>query len=103
MGIFIASISIVPVGTCSTSLSNYIAIALKALREANIEFEITPMATIISADRIDEIFKAVSVIHDTLVKAGQKRIVIQINIDARHDKPERKPSDKVVAVLKKIE
>lgn len=102
MARFIAAISVVPIGTCSTSLSKFVAEVIKKYEERNVKFKLTPMATIIYGDDIDEIFEAVRLAHDALRSLGVDRIVIHLNIDARHDKPERKPEDKVDSVLRKI-
>ena len=100
---FIASISVIPVGTKTTSLSEYVAEAIKALRNANVDYELTPMSTILHSDNIDDILRAIKVVHNALRSMGLDRVVIHINIDARHDKPQRRPSDKVKAVLEKLE
>ena len=99
---FIASISVIPVGTGSTSLSPLIAEVIKVFRKEGIKFELTPMATIIHSDSLDEVFHAIRRAHDTLLSLGTKRIIIYVNIDARHDKPARTPKDKVKAILEKL-
>jgi len=101
MGRFIASVSVVPVGTKTTSLSNYIAQAIKVLQKLGINFELTPMSTIMSCDNLDTLFLAIKEIHDELVKQGVSRLVISIDIDARHDKP-RTSKDKVKSVMEKL-
>ena len=102
MAKFIMSISVVPVGTESTSLSKFVASVLKAFKENNIKFQLTPMNTVVYSDDIDDILKAIKTAHDAIIKEGIKRVVIAVNIDARHDK-ERSPEDKVKAVMEKLE
>lgn len=102
MAKFIMSISVVPVGTKTTSLSQYVAKVIEAFQKNKITYTLTPMNTIVYSDSFDEILKAIRIAHDTLLQTGQKRIVIAVNIDARHDK-ERTPEDKVKAVLSKLE
>jgi len=99
----IASFSIVPIGVEGTSLSKYVAIAIQALRDKGVKFELTPMNTILVGDSLDEIFEAIKIAHKALVEKGIKRILVNINIDDRLDKPERKPVDKVRAVEEKLD
>jgi len=98
----IAEFTLIPIGTSSTSLSNYVAIALNVLKKNGIAFKVTPMSTIIEGDNLDEIFEVIKKAHEALINAGVKRIVISINIDDRLDKPDRKPEDKVKAVETKL-
>lgn len=102
MAKFIASMSVVPIGTCSTSLSKFVAEVIKSYKSNNIKFELTPMATIIYGDTLDEILRAIKLAHDALRSLNIDRIVLHLNIDARHDKPDRMPEDKVKSVLSKI-
>ena len=102
MARFIWSLVITPIGTKDTSLSKFVAAALRALKEKGIKFELTPMATILKANSLDEIFSAVKVAHEAVLKMGVKRVVISINIDDRLDKIERKAQDKVESVMEKL-
>ena len=98
---FIVSFSIVPIGTCSTSLSQYVARAIEAMDKKGVNYTITPMSTIIEGDSLDEIFEAIKVAHKAIEEMGVGRILIRINIDDRIDKANRKPEDKVKSVLEK--
>lgn len=102
MARIIASFSIVPLGTCDTSLSKYVALAIKELDKHNVKYQLTPMNTIIEGDCLDEIFNAIKIAHSAVEKAGAKRISIRINIDDRLDRPDRRAMDKVRAVEEKI-
>lgn len=97
----IVSFSIVPIGTCSTSLSEYVAKAIEALDKSGVRYQITPMNTIIEADSLDEVFEAIKMAHKAVEEAGAKRILVRINIDDRLDKVDRRAEDKVKAVLEK--
>lgn len=97
----IASFSIVPVGTCSTSLSDYVAKAIEALDKSGIKYQINPMNTIIEGDSLDEVFEAIKIAHKAVIEAGAKRILVRINIDDRLDKVDRRAEDKVRVVLEK--
>jgi len=89
-------------GIGSIGISKYVAMVYEALKKEEYNIELTPMATIIYGDDLQKILDAVRLAHDVLRESGIKRIVIQLNIDARHDKPERKPEDKVASVMTKI-
>ena len=102
MSRIVAEFSIIPIGTSSTSLSKYIAIALKELQKNNIKFQITPMGTILEGDDLDDIFRAISIAHKALVRSGIKRIIIKIEVDDRLDRPERTAQEKVLSVQEKL-
>ena len=99
---YIASLTVIPIGTKSTSLSRYVALVIKALKENRINHELTPMSTVIYSDNLDEVLRAIKISHNALRNEGLDRIVIEVNIDARHDKIRESPSDKVKAVLERI-
>jgi len=103
MARIIAQFTLIPIGTGSTSLAKYVAEAIRGLKEGGINYQLTPMSTIIEGETLDEIFEAIKKAHEALIKTGVKRISILINIDDRLDKPNRKPEDKVESVKKKLE
>ncbi|MGQ4891637.1 MAG: MTH1187 family thiamine-binding protein [Candidatus Njordarchaeia archaeon] len=103
MARIIASFSIVPLGVEGTSLSKYVALALKALKENGVKYTLTPMCTILEGESLDEIFGAIKLAHKALEDAGIKRILIRVNVDDRIDRPERKPGNKIESVKKKLE
>jgi len=102
MSRIIAEFSIIPIGTSSTSLSKYVAIALSELKKRGISFQITPMSTIIEGDSLDEILSIIKIAHEAVIKSGVKRVVLTINIDDRLDKTRRTSEDKVKSVKEKI-
>ncbi len=102
MSRIIAEFTLIPLGTCSTSLSQYVAKALRGLKNRGIQFKITPMSTIIEGDTLDELFEFIKIAREEVIKAGIKRLVISINIDERLDKPNRKAEDKVRSVQEKL-
>lgn len=79
-------ISIVPIGTASTSLSEYIVDAIKVLEEEGIKYQVYPMGTVAEAD-INVLFDAARKMHETLFfTSGVDRVVTTIKIDDRRDK-----------------
>ena len=82
----IAQVTVVPLGTGSTSLSSYVAGVEKVLaKHKNIKTMLTPMATILEGD-LDEILTAVRQMHETPFLNGAKRVSTRISIDDRRDK-----------------
>jgi uncharacterized protein (TIGR00106 family) len=80
-------ISVVPVGTQSPSVSQYVAGAVRILQnEPNIKYELTAMNTIIEGD-LEKLLVLARKMHNSAFEAGAKRVVTTIRIDERRDKP----------------
>ncbi len=95
-GQVIAELTIVPLGTGSTSLSRWVRIAEQVIEESGLEHTLTPMGTCVQGD-MDAIFATVHKAHDALVAAGATRISTHIKLDDRPDK-DRVMQDKIDAV-----
>ncbi len=96
----IMSISVLPVGTSSTSMSRHVAKAVKAARDAGFEAEVTAMGTVVSGD-VDELLSLAADMHKSVLSGGVKRCVTVISIDDRKDKV-LSISGKVKAVEKRL-
>lgn len=82
----IATVTIVPLGTATPSLSSYVAGVEKVLAKyTGLKSQLTPMATIIEGN-LDEILTAVREMHETPFKNGALRVSTRIGIDDRRDK-----------------
>jgi uncharacterized protein (TIGR00106 family) len=81
----IVELSIVPIGIESTSLSSYVAGAIKVLEKTALKYELTAMGTIISGD-LDDILQTIRQMHESCFAAGAMRVLTQIKIDDRRDK-----------------
>ena len=80
-------ISVVPVGTQTPSFSNFVAGAVKILRnEPCVKYTLTAMNTIIEGD-LDKLLELAQRMHDSAFNAGAERVVTTIRIDDRRDKP----------------
>ena len=100
--VVIAEFSVIPLGQSGTSLSNYVAEAVGALSKVkNLNFEVTPMGTILEAESLDTIFEAVRQAHEALFALGVNRVSSTLRIDDRKDKA-RSMNDKVRAVKEKL-
>jgi uncharacterized protein (TIGR00106 family) len=80
-------ISVVPVGTGSASVSEFVAGAVNIVRnEAGIKYRLTPMNTVIEGD-LEQLLSLAKKMHDSAFSAGAARVVTTIRIDERRDKP----------------
>ena len=95
----IAEVSIVPIGTKSTSLSNYVSGCLEVLESSGLTYELHGMGTIIEGN-LKDLFQTLLKMHEVPFKAGALRVVTTIKIDDRRDK-KTSAKGKVKAVLKK--
>ncbi len=96
----VVELSIVPIGVESTSLSSYVAQALKVLKQSSLKHELTAMGTIISGD-LDEVLKVARQMHESCFSAGAQRVLTQIRIDDRRDKI-GSPEQKIQSVMGKL-
>jgi uncharacterized protein (TIGR00106 family) len=97
----ILEISIVPVGTGSASVSEYVASALKLLENKRLKYELSSMGTVIEGE-LGELFNTAREMHESCFKDSVKRVVTTIKIDDRMDKPLSIESKKA-SVHKKME
>jgi len=82
----IAEVTVVPIGTGTPSVSQYVARAISVLKlEKGIKYRLTGMGTILEGSLTD-ILEAVRKMHETVFDAQVKRVVTQIRIDDRRDK-----------------
>jgi uncharacterized protein (TIGR00106 family) len=80
-------VSIVPVGTPTPSVSQYVAGAVRILQnEKDIKYELTAMGTIIEGD-LQQLLTLAGRMHQSAFGAGVMRVVTTIKIDERRDKP----------------
>ncbi len=94
----IAEFSIIPIGQAGSSVGRYVAVAVNALKNVKgLDFEVTPMGTILAAKDLDTIFEAVRQAHEAVIAAGTKRVSSTLRIDDRRDKV-RTMNDKAKAI-----
>ena len=97
----ILEISVVPVGTGTSSVSEYVAGAVQVLQdEKDISYELTAMGTIIEGD-LGRLLDLVGKMHRSAFDAGAMRVVTTVKIDERRDKPSS-ISGKVESVKRKL-
>jgi uncharacterized protein (TIGR00106 family) len=80
-------ISVVPVGTSSPSVSQFVAGAVRLLQnEPSVRYELTAMNTIIEGD-LTKLLAIAQQMHSSAFMIGAQRVVTTIRIDERLDKP----------------
>ncbi len=99
MSKIIAAVSITPLGTSKTSVSEYVAAAIKVLEKyPEIQHQTDPMFTILYGDK-EEVMKVIMEMQEAVFEKGAKRVSVLIKIDERRDK-EVKPENKVESLKK---
>jgi uncharacterized protein (TIGR00106 family) len=85
----IADVTIIPIGTETASVSEYVAAVQSILkeyeREGKIKFQLTPMNTIIEGE-LSTLLDVIKTIHESPFEKGIKRVATNIRIDDRRDK-----------------
>ena len=82
----IVEVTIIPIGTQTTSLSSYVADLVKELENApeSIKYELTAMSTIIEGN-LEDLFKVIRRLHEVPFLNGAARVSTSIKIDDRRD------------------
>ncbi len=96
----VAEISVVPVGTGSAGISDYVARALKIVKDSGLNYELSSMATNLEGD-IPDIMEVARKIHESAFEQGAVRVLTSLKIDDRRDKPLTMDGKKS-AVMKKV-
>jgi uncharacterized protein (TIGR00106 family) len=101
----IVDVTVIPLGTASPSVSEYVAEIQKVLKtykdQGKIDFMLTPMSTIIEGE-LAVLFEVIQAIHEVPFSKGIHRVATNIRIDDRRD-IQRRMADKVVSVKTKLE
>lgn len=83
----IVEVTVIPIGTETTSLSGYVADLHRLLEQAPepIQFQMTPMSTIIEG-KLQDLFQVLRRLHEAPFQHGAQRVSTSIKIDDRRDK-----------------
>ena len=82
----VAQVSIVPLGTRTTSISRYVARALKVLQaQKEVKYKLTPMGTVLEGD-LDRVLSVVCKMHERGFDKDVRRVLTTVAIDDRRDK-----------------
>lgn len=82
----VVEVSVVPIGTASASLSEYVACCVALLEGAEgLSYQLTPMGTIIEGE-LDRVLEVVRRMHEEPFTRGAGRVLTTVRIDDRRDK-----------------
>lgn len=97
----VLELTLVPIGTETTSLSEYIAKAYEIVKDReDIKVELNPMGTVLEGD-VDLLFEAVRQMQEEVFDSGIDRLYTVIKIDDRRDK-ESSLEQKKNSVMEKL-
>lgn len=89
---------VVPIGTEVTDLGEYVSVAVQAIKDSGLSYELTGMGTQIEAENLDELYQAVKSAQEAVFEVGADRVFTVLKIDDRRDKNNRGLKDKVATV-----
>lgn len=83
----IVQVTIVPLGTGTPSVSDYVASVHQVLEQAKeeIKYQLTPMSTIIEGE-LEDLLTVIRRMHEVPFENGAMRVSTSITIDDRRDK-----------------
>ncbi len=93
-----ADFGIVPIGSKGTDLGEYVSVAVQAIKNSGLKYELTGMGTQIESKNLDELYDAIKVAQEAIFKIGANRVYTVIKIDDRRDKDDRGLKAKVATV-----
>ena len=96
----IVDFTVVPLGV-GVSLSKYIAVCERILKESGLLYELHPNGTAVEGEW-DPVFAAVRRCHETLHAMGVPRIHTEIKLGTRTDR-EQSMADKIASVEEKLD
>ncbi|WNF37224.1 MTH1187 family thiamine-binding protein [Bacillaceae bacterium IKA-2] len=79
-------ISVIPVGSNTASFSSNVSKAVELIKGKGLNYQVTPTATVIEGN-IDQLMEIAKDIHQNELNSGTQRVVTNISIDDRIDKP----------------
>ena len=82
----VVELSVVPIGTSGTGLSDYIAAALREVKKAGVKYQLCPTSTVFEAD-LETVLEVAKAAHRAVIGAGAKRVITTLRIDERLDQP----------------
>jgi uncharacterized protein (TIGR00106 family) len=81
----IAEVSIIPLGTGTTGVSDFVAGAVSILKTSGLSFELSAMGTIIEGDLVT-LMETIRKMHESPFSKGVQRVYTVIKIDDRRDR-----------------
>ncbi len=93
-------ISIIPLGTASTSLSKHVASVVKLIKNSGLSYRLSDMGTTIEGEAV-ELLELAKRLHEAPFSQDVKRVYTVIKLDDRRDK-RANIGEKVKSVEKRL-
>ena len=97
----VVEVSVTPLGTAGAGVSEFVAGCLRLVEKSGLNYQLTPMGTIIEGD-LDKIFLLLRQMHESPFVAGSGRVSTLIKIDDRRDRQEHTMARKMQSVTVKL-
>ncbi|MDI6810061.1 MAG: MTH1187 family thiamine-binding protein [Candidatus Eisenbacteria bacterium] len=81
----VAEISVVPIGTSSTGVGDFVREAVRIAQESGLKFELTSMGTNVEGE-LEKVIGVTKKMHEACFNRGAKRVLTTLKIDDRRDK-----------------
>jgi uncharacterized protein (TIGR00106 family) len=78
-------ISVVPIGTGSTSVGDYVVEMQRLISKYGLRHQLTDMGTLVEGD-LDQLLAVTKVLHESPFSLGAQRVYTVIKIDDRRDR-----------------
>ena len=83
----VAELTLIPIGTKTTSVSKYIAGALDSIGEVDgLTYELNAMGTTIAHDDLKVLYDVIRRMQESVFESGADRVYSVVKIDDRRDK-----------------
>jgi len=82
----IMALSVAPIGTESTSVGDYVAVALRVIARSGLPYELHAMHTEVEGD-LEALLRLIPQVHEACFARGARRLSTVIKIDDRRDVP----------------
>ena len=92
---------VLPLGTCSPSVSEYVAKAVDVIRKLGFKYRVTPMGTVVKVSDLTEVGEIMKRISEVMKESGVQRVVIVVRADVRFDK-DLDMDKKVESVMRRL-
>lgn len=87
MTLALLELRVIPVGTETSSFSSSVSEAVRYIQDQGLKYQVTPTSTVIEGD-LDQLFQTAKTIHQNVFRNnGANRVITEISIDERIDKP----------------
>jgi len=80
----IMEVNVIPLGTETPSVGEYVTRAVKILKEVGVKYQVTPMSTIMEGE-LNDLFRLGKMMHLATFGKDVNRVVTTLKIDDRRD------------------